>query len=447
MKKALTIAGSDPSGGAGTQADLKTFAAFGVYGTSVITSATAQNTEGIQGIVDLPSRFIALQIESVLSDIHVDAVKIGLLPNNEIIKAVANKLKEYNLKNVVLDPVIFPKNDTPLVNPGSKDIMIKELFPKSLIVTPNIPEARFLTGISIKSYFDIKEAAKKIYTLGAKNVLIKGGHFRGKAVDTFYNGKNFRFFESKRIPDKNVHGTGCTLASAIAAELAKGVSLIRAIQNGKNFITRAIAHSIRIGNGSDIIHHFLDLYRDIERHKMFNEMELALDILKKREIGFMVPEVQSNLGYALEGAKSADDIIAFPDRLVKKGSRIIAISGPRFGGSRHIASIILTAMDYDPSKRAAMNIKYLPEVITACKKLKFSISSFSRAQEPKIIKEKEGSTLEWGMRQVIKNFGYVPDIIYDAGGMGKEPMVRVLASDPVSVANIVLKLKQNMFKV
>ncbi len=444
MKKALTIAGSDPSGGAGTQADLKTFAAFVVYGTSVITSVTAQNTEGIQGIVDLPSRFIALQIESIISDIPVDSIKIGLLPNNEVIKVVADKLKEHNLKNVVLDPVIFPKDDTPLINPGTKDNLVKKLFPLSLIVTPNIPEARFFTGISIKSYSDIKEAAKKIYKLGAKNVLIKGGHFRGKAVDTFYNGKNFKFFEAKRIPNKSVHGTGCTLSSAITAELAKGISLVRAIQKGKSFITDAIAHSINIGHGSEIIHHFLDLYRDIEKYKMLCEMEWALDILKRREIGFMVPEVQSNMGYALEGAKSKEDIIAFPDRLIKKGNRIVAISGPRFGSSSHIASIILAAMVYDPTKRAAMNIKYLPEIITACRKSKLSVSSFSRTQEPKSIKEKEGATLEWGMKQAIKKFSYVPDIIYDAGGLGKEPMIRVLASNPVSVANIILKLKQNI---
>ena len=161
MKKALTIAGSDTIGGAGIQADLKTFSALGVYGASVITSVTAQNTEGIQGIIDLPSRFIALQIESVISDIHLDSIKIGLLPNNEIIKIVGSKLKEHNVKNVVLDPVIFPKEETPLVHPGAKDNLINKLFPLSLIVTPNIPEARYLTGISIKNYSDIKEAAKK----------------------------------------------------------------------------------------------------------------------------------------------------------------------------------------------------------------------------------------------------------------------------------------------
>jgi len=446
MKKALTIAGSDTIAGAGIQADLKTFAALGVYGASVITSVTAQNTEGIQGIIDLPSRFVALQIESVLSDIHVDSIKIGLLPNNEIIKIVGSKLKEHNVKNVVLDPVIFPKEETPLVHPGAKDNLINKLFPLSLIVTPNIPEARYLTGISIKNYSDIKEAAKKIYKLGARNVLIKGGHFRGKAVDTFYNGKVFKFFEAKRFPNKNVHGTGCALASAIAAELAKGISLITAIQRAKSFITGAITHSAQIGHGSHVINHFLDLYRERDKFKMLGEMETALDVLKKREIGPFIPEVQSNLGYALESAKSKEDIMAFPDRIIKKGSRVISVSGPRFGCSNHISSIILAAMSHDPTKRAAMNIKYLPEIINVCKKNKLSIASFSRDNEPKSVKIKEGSSLDWGVKQAIKKFGLVPDIIYDTGGMGKEPMIRVLANNPSNVADIILKIKQNISK-
>lgn len=446
MKKVLTIGGSDSSGGAGIQADLKTFAALGVYGTSVITSVTAQNTVGIQGIIDLHSRFISLQIESVFSDIGVDAIKIGMTPSNEIIEVVSRSLKKQRLKNIVLDPVISSKSGTPLLNPGAKANLVKKMFPLALLVTPNIPEARLLTGISIKNYSDIKTAAKRIHKLGVKNVLIKGGHFRGKAVDTFYDGNVFRFYETNRIPDKNVHGTGCTLASAIAAELAKETPLPGAIQSAKKYITDAIAHSVNLGQGSTIIQHFLNLYRESSKYIMLCEMESALDILIKGEIGCLIPEVQSNLGYGMKNAESKEDIMIFPDRLIKKDQGIIAVSRPKFGQISHIASIVFTAMHYDPEKRAAINIKYLPEIISACKKLKLSISSFSRSFEPKITKKKEGSTLEWGVDQTIKKFGAVPDIIYDTGGIGKEPMIRVLASDPVSVANIVLKIKAEYIK-
>lgn len=440
MKSALAIGGSDPSGGAGIQADLKTFAAFGVYGASVITSITAQNTMGIQGIIDLHARFVALQIDSVFTDFQIDSVKIGMLLNNEIIKNVNAKLKKYNVKKVVLDPVMFTHGDTPLLNPTAKNDLVKKMFPLSLLVTPNIPEARILTGLNIKNYSDIKEAAKRIHKLGAKNVLIKGGHFSGKAVDTFFNGENFRFFESKRIPGENIHGTGCTMASAITAELAKGTTLIKAIEKAKSFITSSILHSINLGKGSKIIHHFIDFNEDSERYKMLLEMESALEILQKGEIGSLIPEVQSNIGYALERAKSKKDIMAFPDRLIKKGNGIIALNRPEFDSSNHIATVILTAMEFDPKKRAAMNIKYLPEIITACKRLKLSVLSFSRKLEPKSIKEEEGRSLEWGTREVIKRFRNVPDIIYDTGGIGKEPMIRVLAVDPVSIANIVRKI-------
>lgn len=447
MKKVLTIGGSDSIAGAGIQADLKTFAALGVYGTSVITTITAQNTVGIKGIIDLHSRFVALQIDAVFSDIQVDSIKVGMLLNNEIINVVASKLKESNLKKIVLDPVMYSHGDTPLLNPASKNNLVKKMFPLALLVTPNIPEARVLTGITIKSYSNIKEAAKRIHKLGAKNVLIKGGHFRGKAVDTFYNGESFRFFESNRIPGENVHGTGCTYASAIAAELAKGTPLIKAIQKAKSFITGAILHSINLGQGSRVIHHMLDFSRDSEKYRMLCEMETALDILKKAEIGCLIPEVQSNLGYGPGGAKSEQDIIAFPERIIKNGNGITAISRPKFGSSSHIASIILTAMNHDQLKKAAMNIKYMPEIITACKKLKLSVSSFSRKLEPNPVKRKEGSTLEWGTEQAIKKFGSVPDIIYDTGEMGKEAMIRVLAPDPVSLANIILKIKAEFVKM
>ena len=178
---------------------------------------------------------------------------------------------------------------------------------------------------------------------------------------------------------------------------------------------------------------------------MLCEMEAALDILKKGEIGCLIPEVQSNLGYGMEGATSKEDIIAFPGRFIKNGNGITTISRPKFGSSSHIGSIILTAMNHDPVKKAAMNIKYAPKIITACKKLNLSVSSFSRRLEPGPVKRKEGSSLEWGTEQAIKKFGSVPNIIYDTGEMGKEAMIRVLDSDPISLANIILKIKLKTF--
>ncbi len=261
MKRALTIAGSDSGGGAGIQADLKTFAARGVYGMSALTAITAQNTLGVQGVHELPPDFVALQIDSVVGDIGVDAVKTGMIANSAIIAVVADKIKQYHLPHLVVDPVMVAKGGDPLLRPEAKQALIEQLIPLAEVITPNAHEAEALTGQCIESLEDMQRAAEAIRKLGAQNVVVKGGHidvFPGESVDVLFDGNEFTLLRAERIETENTHGTGCTFASAVAAELAKEASVKHAAQTAKSYVTAAIRGGAqwRLGQGHGPLDHF-----------------------------------------------------------------------------------------------------------------------------------------------------------------------------------------------
>jgi hydroxymethylpyrimidine/phosphomethylpyrimidine kinase len=261
MKKVLTIAGSDSSAGAGIQADLKTFAAHGVYGLSVITAVTAQNTKGVTAVENLTTEIIAKQLQAIFSDIVVDAVKIGMVSQAETIHTIADELTRYKALQIVVDTVMVSSSGYSLLEPKAQQVLVSELLPLAAVVTPNIPEAEVLSGIKIKSIDDIKEAACSIRKMGPQHVLVKGGHAEGDPVDILFDGEEFTVFPGKRINTKHTHGTGCTLSSAIAANLAQGLSVSDAVCRAKEFITMAIEHSLDIGSGAGPTHHFYALYK------------------------------------------------------------------------------------------------------------------------------------------------------------------------------------------
>lgn len=261
MKNLLTIAGSDSSGGAGIQADLKTFAAHGTFGMSVITAVTAQNTCGVTKVQDIDCDIVKAQIEAVFDDIHVDAVKIGMVSRSEIIKTIATCLREYKPKIIVVDPVMISKSGYPLLAPEACTTLIKEFLPLATLVTPNLPEAEAITGFAVTSKEEMRTVAEKIIALGAKAVLVKGGHLNDTADDLLFDGKEEFWFPGSKIKTKNTHGTGCTLSSSLASNLAKGLSLRDAVAASKAYVTEAIRHSIDLGNGCGPTHHFVDLYR------------------------------------------------------------------------------------------------------------------------------------------------------------------------------------------
>jgi hydroxymethylpyrimidine/phosphomethylpyrimidine kinase len=254
--KALTIAGSDSGAGAGIQADLKTFAALGVYGTSAITAITAQNTLGVTDIVELNPKIVAAQIDAVIDDIGAHAVKTGMLANAAIIEVVAEKLQQHKLTNVVVDPVMVATSGDLLLEKNAVNALRSVLIPLAMVVTPNIPEANQLAGMTITNAGDIRRAAQRIAGLGAQSVVIKGGHRRGPATDLFFDGKKFRQLRTPRIRTTHTHGTGCTLSAAIAAYLARGEKLESAIMHAKTYITAAIRKGFAVGSGHGPVHHF-----------------------------------------------------------------------------------------------------------------------------------------------------------------------------------------------
>jgi len=253
---ALTIAGSDSGGGAGIQADLKTFQTFNVFGMSVVTSVTSQNTLNVRSILDVDSNIVADQIDMIMEDMGCDAAKTGMVSNKEIIDVIANKVKEHGIDKLVVDPVMVSKSGARLLKKEAEKELMLKLLPLAYLITPNIPEAELITGIELKTKDDIKIAAEKIYELGAANVLIKGGHSDDySSTDLLFDGENFRIFSNKRIKSKNTHGTGCTLSSAITASLAKGHSLADSIRIAKDFITRSIENAPDIGKGWGPLYH------------------------------------------------------------------------------------------------------------------------------------------------------------------------------------------------
>jgi len=257
IPKALTIAGSDSGGGAGIQADLKTFSAFRVFGMSVITAVTAQNSVGVQGVENLPAAFVAQQLRSVLEDFGTDAAKCGMLSTASIIDAVADTLAARRIEKLVVDPVMVAKSGDPLLQADARAALADRILPLALVVTPNLPEAEVLAGMRVVEPEDMEEAARRIHAMGPRYVLVKGGHLKGDATDLLWNGRDFTRFSTPRIDSTNTHGTGCTFSAAIAAGLARGQALGDSIRSAKAYVTRAIREGFQAGRGVGQLRHFI----------------------------------------------------------------------------------------------------------------------------------------------------------------------------------------------
>lgn len=440
MKRILTIAGSDSGGGAGIQADLKTITVLGGYGMSAITALTAQNTLGVQGVHPVPADFIKLQMEAVLSDIGADASKTGMLATPEIVVAVAGELRRFKVELLVVDPVMVAKSGDALLSEAAREALKDTLLPMAYLVTPNLPEASVLCKFAVNDLETMKESARVIKRMGPRYVLIKGGHLEKEAVDLLFDGERFERYEAPRLPNRNTHGTGCTYSAALATLLAQGLPLPDAVAEAKRFITRAISQGLTIGSGHGPTNHYalVRLYK--EREEVLHSTETALERLMLEPLGSLIPEVRSNLGYALPGAMTYDEIAAVPGRISQIGDQVIACRRPAFGASRHIARVIMAAMTHDPDIRSAMNIKYSPEILDACCAAGLGMAFFDRREEPREVKEREGSTLEWGTQNALRLAGEFPDLICDEGDVGKEPMIRVLGRSPMEVVAKVIRV-------
>lgn len=437
----LTIAGSDSGGGAGIQADVKTITLLGGYGMTAITALTAQNTLGVAGIHEVPADFVALQLEAVLTDIGADAAKTGMLSSSAIVRTVCQKLRKFRIGNLVVDPVMVSKSEARLLSPEAEDTVSRELVPLARVITPNIPEAEVLIRKKIRTLKDIREAAIQIRKMGARNVLIKGGHLRGPALDVLFDGKEFYEFSGERIQTPHTHGTGCTLAAAIATGLGKGRSVREAIDQAKRYLNTAIRFAVPLGHGRGPVNHYAPMQREMEKYEVIQRLKGAFQTLRGKKIVHLLPEVQSNLGYALPFAEGPEDVAAFPGRFVRAGEELLKVADPEFGASRHIARIILTTLAHDPEMRSAMNIKYGQEVLARARRAGLVVKHFNRQDEPPEVKRREGSSLSWGVQRVLARNAPIPDIIFDRGDVGKEPMIRVLGRNPEEVVDKILRLR------
>jgi len=440
MHKVLTVACSDSGGGAGIQADLKTILSLGGYGMSVVTALTAQNTLGIQGLRVMEPEFVGLQLDSVLGDIGAHCVKTGALANAEIVRTVAERIWKYEIEKLVVDPVLVSKDGTVLLDEEGRDALIEELFPITYLLTPNIPEAEILSGHKISGVQDMIKAAKKLEKMGPKYVLVTGGHLEESAVDVLYDGSGHYEFSTRRVRTRHDHGTGCTLASAIATLLAQGLPLMECIDEAKRYLYRALRFSLNIGGGIGPTNHYASITREIARSHVIEELDKALERLKRLNIGRLIPEVQSNLAYAIPFAESLQDVASFPGRIIRVGNSVKTVASPKFGASRQIHHLVLAAMEYDPDMRAAMTILYSESLVNRIQSLRYTVTEFDRGLTPPDLAEEEGSTLSWGVLDVIEDLGRVPDAIFDKGAVGKVPMIRLFAKDPGSLVDLIAKL-------
>ncbi|MEM3537544.1 MAG: bifunctional hydroxymethylpyrimidine kinase/phosphomethylpyrimidine kinase [Candidatus Korarchaeum sp.] len=439
---ALTIAGSDSGGGAGIQADLKTFAALGVHGTVAITSITAQNTREVTAVQDVSVDVIRAQIEAVVSDIGVDAAKTGMLHTSEIIRAVAEEVRRHRFP-LVVDPVMIAKSGAPLLKEEAVKSLIEELLPLAEVVTPNAREAEVLSGISVRSLDDARRAAKLIAEHGPRAVIVKGGHLEGgESIDVLYDG-DFTELRAERVGSRNTHGTGCSFSAAIAAELAKGRSIREAFRTAKLLVTEAIRYGLPVGKGHGPLNPMALLYKESERYSTILRVTEAVRILESIDDATKItPEVGINVAMSLPYASSPQDVAAIPGRMHLVGRKLRASAYPEFGASSHLARYILTARTYDPSVRAAVNVAYAEDLIVRLRELGLRVSWYDRREEPAEVKAKEGATVPWGMRVAIERIGGMPDAVFHRGDWGKEPMVVLLGRDAVELANLVREVSK-----
>jgi hydroxymethylpyrimidine kinase/phosphomethylpyrimidine kinase len=440
-KVALSIAGSDPSGGAGIQADLKSFSYLRVHGVTTITCVTAQNTQHVQSIFKVPIDAINQQLESLFDDCPIAAVKTGMLYDKEIVTAVAHTLKAYHMKPVV-DPVMVATSGNALSNQTFLTALTQELLPFSLMVTANIPEACALAHMSITTQKDLETAAKKIHTLGSEYVLFKGGHFPSDLVtDLLYDGKKFYRFTLPRIPQKKAHGSGCTLSALITGLIALGEPPIVAVEKAKRIVWSMINEGYSPGKGADVLNHSsaLQIPPPLQHQEQFDiwlQLKNAVETLFTFLPSQYIPEIGMNVAYGLPSARTRNDVCAISGRITRHDDKPFLCGTLGFGVSKHVASIVLAAMSFDPTMRSALNIRYAEKTLDLCKSLGFTIGTFDRKNEPPTAQ----STMEWGTKQAITACGFVPDLIYDTGSVGKEPMIRILGKNPHDVVQKIRKL-------
>jgi hydroxymethylpyrimidine kinase/phosphomethylpyrimidine kinase len=428
---ALTVAGSDSGGGAGIQADLKTMEAHGVFGTSVLTAATAQHTRGVESTHVLPVEEVTAQLDAVIEDFAVAAAKTGMLATAPIVEAVADRAREFTCP-LVVDPVMVATSGDRLLDPAAESAY-EDLVATADVVTPNADEAAVLTGVDVTDEASAIEAGETLLKMGAESALVKGGHVPGDAVrDVYVTAEDAHTFENARVATESTHGSGCALASAVAAHLARGTDRAAAVEAGVEFLQRAVRYSLDVGRGPGSVHHLVELRNDAARDATAEAVEDVVAAFVERDVSALVPEVGMNVVGATPYAEAPEETAAVEGRITRTMSGVAPNRGVRFGASSHVARFLLAAREEVPRLRFAVNCRFDDEVETALAALDGPVAEFDREEEPAAVKAQEGSTMQWGARQA---FGGESDpvAVVDRGEVGKEAIVKLVAADAATL--------------
>ena len=420
----LSIGGSDPSSGAGIQSDIKTFENHGVYGFTVITAITSQNTKKISKILPISSKIIKSQLESVLSDFQIDSIKIGMMYDSSIIKAVHVMIKNQKCP-IVVDPIIESTTKTILLKKSAITDYRKMIIPLATIITPNKRESKILSGCS-----KVDDAARRLQELGARNVIITGYRESEREIEDFVmeSDRNY-ILKGKRIKMIN-HGSGCNYSASITASLARKKSIHEAANIAKEYVYQSIKNSKDLGKGIKITYK--------KNSEIQKQLSLSIiDFQNIKDVSKIIPECQTNFVFSKNKPKNIKNVLGISGRLVKSGNSVIQAGDLVFGGSQHVATALIEVSKKFPDIRSAINIKYEPKLITKAKKRKMSVLTYNRKKESKNSKLKENSSISWGVSSCLKS--EMPDIIYHKGDLGKEPMIIVFGNTPTEV---VKKIKQ-----
>ena len=419
----LSIGGSDPSSGAGIQSDVKTFENHDVYGFTVITAITSQNTKKISKIAPISAKDIRTQLESVLSDFQIDAIKIGMVYDSSIIKIVNAMIKNQKCP-IVVDPIIESTTKKILLKKSAIDSYKRYIIPLATIITPNKKEAKILSGSS-----KAEDAAKELQKLGAKNVIITGFRESEKEIEDFVmEVDNNYILKGKKIKIIN-HGSGCNYSASITASLARKKSIYEATVTAKEYVYQSIKKSKNLGKGIKITHKEISKIQKELSHSI-------LDFQNIKNVSKLIPECQTNFVFSKDKPKTIKNVLGISGRLVKSGNNVIQAGELVFGGSQHVATAVIQVSKKFSNIRSAINIKYEPKIITNAKKHRMSVLSYDRKNESKKSKSKENSSISWGISSCLKS--NIPDIIYHKGDFGKEPMIIVFGETP---AEVVRKIK------
>jgi len=426
----LSIGGSDPSSGAGIQSDIKTFSKLDTHCLTVITAITSQNTSNFGMVEPVSKKILENQLESIITDFKIDGIKIGMVYNSEIIKTLHHHLKKLKIP-IIVDPVIKSTTGGMLIEKSAIIDFKKFIIPLATIITPNKFEAEILTKMKINSKNTPEKIAKIIQKMGAKNVAITGIQVKNKKISDFVLEKKKKYYITDEEILKRNRGSGCIHSASVLYSIVKNKNIKEALEFAKKITLNSIKNSKKIGKGIVIT--------NIGEH---NEMKLLNSInefTKIKNIYKNIPECQTNFVYSKQKPKSIKEILGISGRIVKAGEKVIVAGDLEYGGSKHVATALLVVNKKYSKIQSAINLKYKNETISKIKKLKLTTYDYDRNQEPEKVKNK-GSTIEWGIKNAIKNSKKPPDIIYHKGDFGKEPMIIIFAETPDSVMKKILKI-------